>query len=82
MQYGVNPHNVGMHHHDEPNAVDFSLTYAKDLNINLQEGMVISIDMPVLDIGQGGSAHLEDSVIITKDGPEFINDPADRLIIV
>ncbi len=82
VQYGVNPHNVGMHHHDEPNAVDFSLTYAKDLNINLQEGMVISIDMPVLDIGQGGSAHLEDSVIITKDGPEFINDPADRLIIV
>ena len=82
VRYAVNPHNVGMHHHDEPNAVDFSLTFAKDVNIELQENMVVSIDMPVLDVGQGGSAHLEDSVLITKDGPQFINDPKDRFIVV
>ena len=82
VAYGVNPHNVGMHHHDEPNAFDFSLSFAKDINIELQENMIVSIDMPVLDAGQGGSAHLEDSVLITKDGPEFINDPKDRFIVV
>eukprot|EP00903_Cladosiphon_okamuranus_P004349 g4347.t1 len=38
--YAVNPHNVGMHHHDEPNAIDFALGYTKD-NITLQEGMII-----------------------------------------
>lgn len=79
--YGVNPHSVGMHHHDDPNAIDFSLGYMKD-NIKLQEGMIISIDMPFLDVGLGGSAHLEDSVLITKDGPELINDPADRFIVI
>ena len=82
VAYAVNPHNVGMHHHDEPNAFDFSLSFAKDINIELQENMIVSIDMPVLDVGQGGSAHLEDSVLITKDGPEFINDPEDRFIVV
>lgn len=79
--YGVNPHSVGMHHHDDPNAVEFSLGYAKD-NIKLKEGMIISIDLPFLDVGLGGSAHLEDSVLITKDGPELINDPSNRVIVI
>ncbi len=79
--YAVNPHSVGMHHHDDPNAVDFSLGYIKD-NVKLQEGMIVSIDMPFLDVGLGGSAHLEDSVLITKDGPELINDPSDRVIVI
>ncbi len=79
--YGVNPHNVGMHHHDDPTAFDFPLNYYKD-NTTLREGMIISIDMPFLDVGLGGSAHLEDSVLITKDGPELINDPSDRVIII
>lgn len=79
--YAVNPHNVGMHHHDDPNVDDFSLGYVKD-NVELKEGMIISIDMPFLDVGLGGSAHLEDSVLITKDGPELINDPSDRVIII
>ncbi len=79
--YGVNPHSVGMHHHDDPNTEDFSLGYVKD-NVTLKEGMIISIDLPFLDVGLGGSAHLEDSSLITKDGPELINDPADRMIVI
>ena len=55
--YGVNPHSVGMHHHDDPNAVEFSLGYVKD-NIILQEGMIISVDLPFLDVGLGGSCLL------------------------
>ena len=79
--YAVNPHSVGMHHHDDPNSTEFSLGYTKD-NVVLREGMIISVDMPFLDVGLGGSAHLEDSVLITKDGPELINDPSDRVIII
>ncbi len=79
--YAVNPHSVGMHHHDDPNSTDFALGYTKD-NVELKEGMIISIDMPFLDVGLGGSAHLEDSVLITKDGPELINDPSDRMLVI
>ena len=79
--FAVNPHNVGMHHHDEPSAKDFGIGFSKE-NIVLTENMVVSIDMPFLDVGLGGSAHLEDLVLITKDGPELMNDSSDRLIIV
>ena len=44
--------------------------------------MVISVDMPVLNTGIGGSAHLEDLTLITKDGGEQINDVGDRIVIV
>ena len=44
--------------------------------------MVLSIDMPILDSGLGGSAHLEDLVLVGKDGPELLNSSDDRLIIV
>ena len=44
--------------------------------------MVVSIDMPLLNNGMGGTAHLEDLVLIGKDGPELLNSSDDRLIIV
>ena len=48
----------------------------------LQEDMLLSVDMPVLGSGLGSTAHLEDLVLIGKDGPELLNDPADRFIVV
>ena len=44
--------------------------------------MIISVDMPVLNTGIGGSAHLEDLTLITKDGNEQINDIGERIIVV
>lgn len=76
----INPHSVGLHHSDEPSAQEFGFFQKEDLT--LQEDMVLSIDFPLLDTGLGGSAHLEDLVLIGKDGPELLNDSSDRFIVV
>jgi Xaa-Pro aminopeptidase len=75
-----NPHSVGIHHTDEP-SLGYSDYYSK-ANLTLMEGMVLSIDLPMVETGLGGSAHLEDLVLITKDGAELLNDAGDRVIIV
>jgi len=75
-----NPHSVGLNHTDEPSVSDADY-FVKD-NLQLVEGMIISVDLPMTETGFGGSAHLEDLVLITKDGAELINDGADRVIIV
>lgn len=79
--FAVNPHSVGLHHSDDPGIVDFTAPFIKE-DTALTEGMVLSIDMPVLDLGQGGTAHLEDLVLIGKDGPELLNDPGNRFIVI
>lgn len=78
--FAVNPHSVGLHHSDEPSAAEFS--YFQKENLVLTENMVLSVDMPVLDTGMGGTAHLEDLVLINKDGPELLNDTGNRFIVV
>ncbi|MEP6343781.1 MAG: M24 family metallopeptidase [Maricaulaceae bacterium] len=78
--FAINPHSVGLNHTDEPSKNDFGL-WEKD-DIELVENMVLSVDMPVLDNGLGGSAHLEDLVLIGKDGPELLNTSEDRFIVV
>ena len=75
-----NPHSVGLHHTDEP-SIEGSNVFTKD-NLELMEGMIISVDLPVVDVGLGGSAHLEDLVLIGKDGATLLNDSGDRVIIV
>lgn len=76
----MGPHAVGLHHTDEPSASEFS-PFAKD-NLTLQKNMVLSVDMPVLGSGLGGTAHLEDLVLIGNDGPELLNPGGDRFIQV
>lgn len=78
--FNVAPHTIGLHHSDDENIAGFG-SYQK-ADIALEENMVLSIDMPLLDSGLGGTAHLEDLVIMTKDGPELINDSSDRFIVV
>ena len=78
--YALGPHTIGLNHSDDENVAGFG-SYQK-ADIALEENMVLSIDMPLLDSGLGGSAHLEDLVIMTKDGAELINDSSDRFMIV
>ena len=78
--FAINPHSVGLNHSDEPGKNDFDLWNKS--NIEFVENMVLSVDMPVLDNGLGGSAHLEDLVLIGKDGPELLNTSDDRFIVV
>lgn len=75
-----NPHSVGIHHTDEPSRAD-TLSWVKD-DLELMEGMVLSVDLPIIDVGLGGSGHLEDLVLIGEDGAELLNDTGDRVIVV
>ena len=77
----VTPHSVGLSHTDEPGRDGPGSYWVKD-DLVLEENMIISVDMPVLHTGIGGSAHLEDLTLITKDGSEQINDIGDRIVIV
>ena len=77
----VTPHSVGLSHTDEPGRDGPGSYWVKD-DLVLEENMIISVDMPVLHTGIGGSAHLEDLTLITKDGGEQINNIGDRIVII
>ncbi|MEL7028554.1 MAG: M24 family metallopeptidase [Pseudomonadota bacterium] len=75
-----NPHSVGLHHTDEPGKPGRAY-FDKD-DLELVEGMVLSVDIPMIDVGLGGSAHLEDLILITADGAELLNAPGDHVVTV
>ena len=77
---GFGPHSVGLMHTDEPGE-DVGGFYGK-MDLTLRENMIISVDCPVMDTGYGGSAHLEDLMLITANGAEPIHALGDRLVIV
>jgi Xaa-Pro aminopeptidase len=66
------PHSVGLHHSDAGGLGD----------ITLEKGMIISVDCPVMEVGIGGSCHLEDLTLITADGYETINDIGDQTLVI
>ena len=71
------PHIVGLSHEDQPLfAVD-----GGPLDLELLEGMVLSVDLPLLDVGVGCSAHLEDLSLITANGSEPLNATGNHLIM-
>jgi Xaa-Pro aminopeptidase len=71
-QVGFGPHSVGLAHTDEP-CTDAGGFYRK-ADLVLQANMVLSVDCPVLATGIGGSAHMEDLMLITANGAEPIHD--------
>ncbi len=77
----VSPHSVGLAHSDDPGRCGPGAYWVKGDTV-LEENMVISVDMPVRHAGIGGSAHLEDLTLITKDGGVQINDIGDRIVMV
>tara|TARA_B100000780_G_scaffold251804_1_gene198606 strand:- start:10310 stop:11701 length:1392 start_codon:yes stop_codon:yes gene_type:complete len=81
LAVAVTPHSVGLCHTDEPGRDGVGAYWQKD-DLVLEENMIISVDMPVLHTGIGGSAHLEDLTLITKDGCMPIHPNGDRVIIV
>ena len=73
-----NPHSVGLYHSDHVGMT--GLPPRED--IVLEPGMILSIDCPLMETGVGGSAHLEDLMLITADGSEPINDLGHQVITV
>ncbi|MFK7957352.1 MAG: M24 family metallopeptidase [Lysobacterales bacterium] len=72
------PHSVGMFHTDH---VGYSGLPPRE-DIVLVPGMILSIDCPLIESGVGGSAHLEDLMLITADGSEPIHDIGHQTITV
>ena len=72
------PHSVGLHHSDHVGST--GLGPRED--IVLEPGMILSIDCPLTETGVGGSAHLEDLMLITADGSEPIHDIGQQTITV
>jgi Xaa-Pro aminopeptidase len=66
------PHSVGLFHTDEA-FKDDSLIFAKADHL-IEEGMVLSIDCPMLQTDMGGTVHLEDLWLVTANGCEPLND--------
>ncbi len=62
---GVTPHSVGLQHTDEPYRDGLPFLVKDDLI--LQENMILTVDFPSYELGWG-TCHLEDLVVITKDG--------------
>lgn len=74
------PHSVGLMHTDEPGEVRGGF-YGKN-NLTLEENMILSVDCPSIDTGIGGSVHIEDLVVITRDGAEPIHHIGDHVITI
>ncbi|HEU0224856.1 MAG TPA: M24 family metallopeptidase [Steroidobacteraceae bacterium] len=74
------PHSVGLFHTDQPRNDLSQGRTAPDLV--LEENMILSVDCPILDAGLGGSAHLEDLMLIRADGAEPIHEIGERVIVV
>ncbi|PEQ11408.1 hypothetical protein B2G71_17815 [Novosphingobium sp. PC22D] len=74
------PHSVGLMHTDEP-AAEMGGFYGKQ-DLRLEENMVLSVDCPSLATGIGGSVHIEDLVLITRDGAVPIHPIGDHVITI
>ena len=66
------PHSVGLCHTDAPGLGD----------IALEPGMVLSVDCPVMEAGIGGTAHLEDLMLITRTGAEPLHPLSENVIVL
>lgn len=73
-----NPHCVGLAHTEQP-MVDQA---GASIDTILEKGMIISVDCPLMEASNQGTAHLEDLTLITKDGSRPIHDVSNPMIIV
>jgi Xaa-Pro aminopeptidase len=72
-------HSVGLQHEDQP--WRFDAPFPMRQPFTCEPGMVLTLDLPYLEIGSG-AGHNEDMICITSDGYELLNAPTDPMIIV
>ena len=66
------PHSVGLEHTDHPIPLGPQLPGSQP-EFHFEEGMIFSLDMPYYEVGWG-NLHVEDCVLVTSNGVEFLND--------
>lgn len=64
------PHSVGLAHTDQPRTT----LDGRPLDVEIEANMILSIDCPLFETGMGGTAHLEDLVLVTPHGAVPIHD--------
>ena len=74
------PHSVGLFHTDHPQPSLLSPRAPDDLV--LEENTVLSVDCPVFESGLGGTMHLEDLMLIGKDGAEPLHAVPPPVLVV
>jgi Xaa-Pro aminopeptidase len=74
------PHCVGLYHGDQPWQTPAEPQVLE--TFVLEEGMVLSVDCPLGHIGCGGSSHLEDLTLITREGSEPIHTVPPNVFVV
>jgi Xaa-Pro aminopeptidase len=80
LNVSFTPHAVGLFHTDHPSP---SLLDGRTIEgLVLEENMILSVDCPPIDAGIGGTAHLEDLMLIKKDGAQPIHDVPPGVFIV
>jgi len=73
-------HSVGLFHTDHPQPSLIEPRRPDELV--LEPNTILSVDCPVLQAGQGGTAHLEDLMLIGESGAEPIHDVPPGVIVV
>lgn len=73
-----NPHCVGLAHTEQPMIDQNGVA----IDTVLEKGMIISVDCPLMEATNQGTAHLEDLTLITEDGSRPIHDVSNPTIIV
>ena len=76
---GVGPHTVGLQHTDQ--AYRDGLPFVVGDDHTFQENMTLTIDLPQVEIGWGAT-HLEDLIVITKDGYEPLATMSEPLVVL
>jgi len=80
LNVSFTPHSVGLFHTDHPQPSLLMPRTPEELV--LEENMILSVDCPVMESGLGGTLHLEDLMLIRKDGAEAIHDVATSVVVV
>lgn len=80
LNVSFNTHSVGLFHTDHPRRDMFADARPEDLV--LEENTVLSVDCPVLEAGIGGSAHLEDLMLIGRTRSEPLHEIGENVIVV
>jgi Xaa-Pro aminopeptidase len=78
IRFGAGPHSVGLQHTDQPYRDGLPFVVRDDLVF--EENMTLTVDFPVQQLGWGG-AHLEDLVVVTKNGIEPLASADGTLVV-
>jgi Xaa-Pro dipeptidase len=65
MSRAAGPHSLGLEHFDHPQFDGFYQPFT------IEENCVLNVDMPLLIYGRD-AMHLEDTIVVRKDGVEFL----------